>query len=180
MTKKPPVPTATPTEVRRIRTLFAHARPAYSIAESAAILGMSEEEIRRELEEGSVATLRFGGDVRIAWADLVWLGLVHRWTYRTVSDAVRGHRTAALLPPLVRVVPGRVELPRYQWRVLGLLAAARRREQGGAWSASDVLEEAVRDFVVASIDDWQEFETVFPGVRAASEWPERNLEKDGI
>jgi len=118
--------------------------------------------------------------VRIAWADVVWLGLVHRWTYRTVSAAVRGHRTAALLPPLVRVVPGRVELPRYQWRVLGVLAAARQREQGGAWSASDVLEEAIRNFVVSSIDDWREFETMFPGVRAASEWPERNLEKDGI
>jgi hypothetical protein len=52
--------------------------------------------------------------------------------------------------------------------------------RGGAWSASNVLEEAVHDFVVASIDDWQEFETVFPGVRAASEWPARDLEKDGI
>src|SRR5437762_10296669 len=93
-------------DVQRIRRVFAHAHPSYSVDESAALIGVSEAEIQRQLDDGSVTALRFGGEVRIAWSDLVWLGLAYRWTYRLVSDAVRGRRAAGLLPRLVRVIPG--------------------------------------------------------------------------
>jgi hypothetical protein len=134
------VPTATPTEVRRIRTLFAHARPAYSIAEGAAILGMSEDEIRRELEQGSVTTLRFGGDVRIAWADLVWLGLVHRWTYRTVTPAVPFCHLAfsAARPPERRYE--RVKVPH------GTLGGAFRQRR---WARGLQQSEAAKDIGIS-------------------------------
>ncbi len=154
-------------DLQRIRRLFADAQPSYGVAESAALLGLAEAEIRRELAEGNVAALQSGGETRIAWADLVWLGLMRRWTVRMLSDAVRGRR----MPALVRVVPGTLELPRYQWRVLALLAEERRREEGRAWSASDLVEEAISDFILPSGDDWQSLEAVAPGLRAASEWP---------
>src|SRR4051794_9966639 len=81
-----------PADLQRIMRLFAHAHPSYSVAESATLLGLAETEISRELGEGSITALQFGGETRIAWTDLVWLGLLHRWTFRMLTVALHGRR----------------------------------------------------------------------------------------
>jgi len=173
-------PWASRTEIQRIRRLFAHAHPSYSVAECAALLGVPAPAIQHQLDEGAITALRFGGELRISWTDVVWLGLISRWTYRMLSMAVRGRRAAGLLPRLVRVVPGTLELPRYQWQVLTMLAAERRRDEGRMWNASDLVEEAISNFIVPCIDNWPALETAAPGLRAASEWPGRDAEGQSL
>jgi len=170
-------PRASRADVQRIRTLFSDARASYDVAESAELLGVSVDEIRRHIDERAVTALFSGEEVRIRWADLVGLGLDERWGYRLLTDALRGNCGAAHLPSLVRVVRGTLLLPSYQWKVLPILAAQWRCDQGRAWTASDIVEKAISD-VLGDVTDWSALEAAIPGVRAASTWPERDFEED--
>ena len=123
--------------------------------------------MRAAIAEGTIEATRTGEALLIAWDDVVVLGLSHRWTYRILTAALRD-ADAPLLPPLVQVTPGRVELPRYQWQMLGALAERRSREERRALTVSDLLEEATSDLLARTQDDlWDEL----PGMRAAAAWP---------
>ncbi|HEX6100987.1 MAG TPA: hypothetical protein VF432_32010 [Thermoanaerobaculia bacterium] len=161
-----------PAEWKRIREVFLHRRPSYGSAEVPALLGIPESTLRQAIEEGTVAAIPSGGgELRIAWEDVVALGLEHRWTYRLLTAALRG-RSAAALPPLVRVKRGHVELPDYQWQILRLLAARRAHDERREITASDLLEEAVTTALLTPIDErgWERLDAALPGVRAAA-WP---------
>lgn len=126
--------------------------------------------MRQAIEQGTVAAIPEGAEVRISREEVVGLGLEHRWTVRTLAAALRG-LDAAALPELVRVRPGRIALPRYQWQVLELLAARRAEDGKREITASDLLEEAVSTAILAQIDDWETLEASIPGVREAAAWP---------
>lgn len=147
-------------ERERIREVFLARRESYDLSAAAQLLGISEEAVREAAAGGS--------EPRMGWEDVVALGLEQRWTYRMLTEALGPD--AAALPLLVRVVPRRVLLPRYQWDVLGLLAARRARDEQREITVSDVIEEAVAAYL-AAIDDWGALEASLPGVRAAAMWP---------
>jgi hypothetical protein len=160
-------------DIDRIKELFEQRRPSYSTNEAAALLGVALSRIQYHFDEGTVTPLHLPDEVRIGWADVVLLGLLHRWTFQLITEAVQGSSAEALLPPLVQATPGTLVLPRYQWTVLDLLASERRRSQGRAWNASDVVEEALRAFFIEG--DWEHLEAQAPGIRAALEWPANDL-----
>lgn len=161
-------------DLDRIKKLFEQRRPSYSIEEAAALLGIASRRIRHHFNEGTVMPLHLQGEVRIGWAEVVLLGLIHRWSLQLITEAVRGGSAEAILPPLVQATPGTIVLPRYLWTVLELLAAERQRTQRRAWNAGDVVEEAVRCFFIEG--DWEHLEAQAPGVRAALEWPANDVD----
>lgn len=161
-----------PTEWRRIRDLFRRRRDCYGAGEVAALLGIEEATVRRAILHGEIAARAAGGELRICWEDVVTLGLEHRWTVRTLTAALRGTRRAGdALPRLVRTVPGRIVLPRYQWQILRLLAERRAHSEGREITVSDLLEHAVTTALLMPIDDWEALDAALPGVRAANAWP---------
>lgn len=157
-------------EWKRIRALFLGRRASYDPAAVPGLLGIDPSTVQLAIDDGTVAAIRSGGEVRIAWEDVVALGLEHRWTYRMLTDALRG-RAGAALPRLVRVVTGCVVLPRYQWQILRFLAASQAREEGREITVSDLLEEAVSTALLTRNHDWERIEAALPGVRAAVAWP---------
>jgi hypothetical protein len=166
----------TPTEWTRIRRLFLARQASYSATEAAELLGIDERTIQEAGEEGALAEVPSDGDLRIAWEDVVALGLEHRWTFRMLTAALRG-RFRAALPPLVHVVAGRVALPRHQWQILRFLAARRARAECREITVDDLLEEAVSTAVLTQIIDWDTLEAAIPGVREAAAWPEGSDER---
>jgi hypothetical protein len=159
-----------PSEWRRIREVFLGRRASYDSAEVTSLLGIDATAVRQAIDEGTITAVPDGASLRIAWEDVVALGLEHRWTVRTLTAALRGLHGAAL-PPLVRAVAGRVVLPRHQWQILRFLAARQTRAERREITASDLLEEAVSTALLTRIDDWEPLERSLPGVRAAAAWP---------
>ena len=157
----------TSAEWKRIRELFVRRRDAYAPGEAAALAGIPPAAIGKAIAEGIVGPTAGGA---IPWEDVVALGLEHRWTIRTLTEALQG-RDRAALPPLVRAVAGRVVLPRYQWQILHFLAASRTRAERREITASDLLEEAVSTALLTRDQDWERLEAALPGVRAAAAWP---------
>jgi hypothetical protein len=159
-----------PTERERIREVFLGGRASYGAAEVPALLGINEARVRQAIDQGGIAAIADGAETRIAWEDVVTLGLEHRWTVRMITAALRGLDHASL-PDLVRVRPGQVVLPRYQWQVLRLLAARRAKAEKRKITVSDLLEEAVSMALLSRIEEWDRLEASLPGVRAAAAWP---------
>lgn len=168
-----PEPEPRITDIKRIQTLFEQRRPSYGLDEAAELLGISSNDIQYRLDEDTVTALHLPGEVRIAWADVILLGLLYRWTFQLITEALEGSSAEALLPAPVHTTPGTLVLPRYQWTVLDLLASERQREQGRTWSASDVVDEALRAYFLEG--EWENLERQSPGIRAAMEWPANDM-----
>ncbi len=156
------------TEWKRIRELFRGQRASYDVAEAAALTGIPPVTLQKAIDEGRFDLTESGA---MAWEDVVFLGLEHRWTVRMLTEALRGRELAAL-PPLVRAVAGRIVLPRYQWQILRFLAAERARTEHRRITAGDLVEEAVSNTLQTQNHDWDRLEAALPGVRAAAIWPE--------
>jgi hypothetical protein len=159
-----------PPEWRRIRQLFLERRASYDSAEVSTLLGVEPATVRQAVDGGAIAAVRSGEALRIAWEDVVALGLEHRWTYRMLAAALRGFDDAPL-PPLVRTVAGRVVLPRYQWQILRVLATRKAHDERRQIIVSDLVEEAVSSAFLTTIEEWEGLATSLPGVRAAAAWP---------
>lgn len=157
-------------EWSRIREVFLEPRASYSTAELPALLGIAPAAVRQAIEEGTITAIPVGRELRIVWEDVVALALEHRWTFRMLTEALRGcDRTA--LPPPVRVVTARVALPRYQWQLLRLLAARRTHAEHRQITVSDLLEEAITTTFLMQIENGDPLETSLPGLHAATAWP---------
>ena len=154
----------------RIRAVFLKPRAIYTVREAAALLRLPGQVVEDALADGTIAGQPCDGGVGLRWADVVVLGMEHRWTPRMLTEALR-RRNAPGLPPLVRTVPGRIVLPQYQWTVLRLLSARRARDERRELTISDLIEEAIMTAVLTRIDDWRNLESGQPGMRDAAEWP---------
>jgi hypothetical protein len=168
-----------PIEWKRIRRLFLMPQSSYTAAETSELLGIDDRTVRQAADEGTVTAIPPDGGLRIPWEDVVALGLEQRWTFRMLTEALRG-RSGTALPPLVRVVAGRVALPRHQWQVLRHLAERRARLEYREITVDDLLEEAVSTAVLTQIEDWEELEASIPGVREAAAWPSGESEAEAI
>jgi excisionase family DNA binding protein len=160
----------TASDWRRIREVFLQRRASYGVEEAGDLLRIPGSTVQAAIEEGTITSLELGTKREIGWEDLVVLGLQHRWTPRMLSVAL-GEGSGDVLPPLVRVVAGRVVLPLYQWKILRALAAQRSKDEEREITASDLIEEAVSTAVLTGIEDWTRLEALQPGIRAAAEWP---------
>lgn len=153
------------TDRARIRHVFLRARPWYGLGETAEVLGMTAESVREAIEDGVIDAVDFEGDLRIAWQELVVLGVLYRWTPRMVNTAVpRQH-----VPPLARSVRKPTDLPQYLWKLLDIIATERAAAEEREIAISDVIEEAIHH---ALLDQpLRSLEQRIPGIRLAAAWP---------
>jgi hypothetical protein len=143
-----------------IRELFLMPKAAYSLAESAAILGMSEADLRRCIAVDEIEGLPAGRLLLIEWAELVSFG-IDLWSQELVENAV-GSEIAQAIPELVRLTGLEVRIPRLHAVALAHVAARDGR------SVSTVVVSLLRDFVSAH-SEWLALEV--PGFADALAWP---------
>ncbi|HYC89487.1 MAG TPA: hypothetical protein VEO54_09780 [Thermoanaerobaculia bacterium] len=157
-------------EWNRIRELFLGRRESYATTELPALLGIAAAAVQQAIDDKTITPIPVGRELRVVWEDVVTLALEHRWTSRLLTDALRRFPRAPL-PPLLRVTPARVTLPRYQWHILRLLAARQSRADRRDITVSDLLEQAVTTAFIMRIEDWEELEKSLPGVSDTVSWP---------
>jgi hypothetical protein len=143
-----------------IRELFLVPKRVYSLAEAAAILDLSEDDIRRCIEAGEIEGVPAGRLLLIEWAELVSFG-IDFWSQEHVENAV-GADIAQAIPELVRLTELEVRIPR-----LHAVALARVAARDGE-SLSTVVVSVLRDFVSAH-SEWLTLEV--PGFAEAFGWP---------
>jgi len=144
-----------------IRNLFLQPRPTYSVAETAALLGMSRNEVRRWMEAGELEGVGSAEGVVLPWGELVSFGLDF-WSQEVVEAAL-GEELASALPELLRLTGLEVRIPRMQ------VVALERLAEASATSVSTVLTRELRDLVSAHAG-WLSLEV--PGFAAALQWPD--------
>lgn len=158
---------ASPSDRQRIRELFTNRRTAYGLAEAASALGLSPDAVRQAIASGAVDGAGRGDEVRLAWEEVVTLAALRRWTPRIMSNALPD----GMVLPLAKRERRRVDLPRYMWELLAILAAERTAAEGRLLTVSDLIEEAVDQTHVSGITPWSSIEERIPGVTAATVWP---------
>lgn len=156
-----------PSDRARIRRLFLRARPWYGLGEAAGLLAMTVDEVRRAIEDGVIEAVDFDGELRIAWQEVVVLGMLQRWTPRIISTALPPQQ----VPPLARSARRPVHLPRYLWDLLALLARERSTNEDRELTISDLVEEALHHAVLADLESAEEMERQIPGIRKTAAWP---------
>jgi hypothetical protein len=147
--------------VENIRSLFLHPRPAYSIAEAAALLGMGWRDVRGWIESGEVEGVDSDDGLVLPWAELVSFGMEF-WSQEVVEEAL-GAEMAEAIPELLRLTDLEVRIPRMEVVTLERLAAA------DGMTVSAVLARELLGLVSVH-SEWLSREV--PGFAAAFAWPE--------
>jgi hypothetical protein len=161
----PPTPRRRRTDRARIRHVFLRARPWYGLGEAAEVLAMTEDQVKEAIEDGVIDAVDFEGDPRIAWQELVVLGVLYRWTPRLIATAVpRQH-----VPPLARSVRKPIDLPHYLWELLALVTTERTVAEERELTVSDIIEEAIHHALLDKTP--RALEQRLPGIRLAAAWP---------
>jgi mannose-1-phosphate guanylyltransferase len=144
----------------RIRHIFLSPRPTFALMSAASLLGMTLNELKRKIEEGSIVAVsttlgqRLTREETIAAAMQIWEQLI-------IEDAL-GQDAATVLPEAIRLVELRARVPRYQWEMLRYLA------QRHGTSVDDVLTRELEDVACAHSDELAE---AVPGFDLALVWP---------
>lgn len=150
------------TTQERIRQIFLQPRDAYTIEETATLLGYSNAEILVAISRGDLAVEAAGEIPRIEWEELA-LAAVERWPQEVIEDAL-GTDSPSVVPELVRLTELRVRVPRYGVIVLGRLAQRQRT------TINDIVARQLLDLTVAESDLLGQS---VPGLDAAVRWPMR-------
>jgi hypothetical protein len=148
------------TEIAKIRQLFLHPHPTYSVPDAAALLGVSEDELRGWIDVGEVESVGAEEAEELPWDEVVSFGM-ERWSQDVVEEAL-GADVARVLPELVRLTDLEVRIPRMQVVALERLAAIDDE------SVSAVLTRELRDLVSVH-SEWLALEV--PGFADALAWP---------
>jgi hypothetical protein len=153
----PPTLSPTPTRIRR---LFLDAKPTYTLAEAAELLGMRRRVVRGWMEVGELEGVETTDGVVLPWGELVSFAMGF-WEPEEIEAAL-GAELAEAIPELLQLTDLEVRLPRMEVVALERVAAREGR------SVSAVLSRELLDFVSAHAE-W--LSKVVPGFAAAFEWP---------
>jgi len=96
--------------VSAIRTLFLHPHPTYPLPHAAALLGMSEQELRGWIEAGEVEAVGTTETAELPWDEVVSFGMEF-WSQEVVEEAL-GEDVARVIPELLRLTDLEVRIPR--------------------------------------------------------------------
>lgn len=151
-------------DVEKIRTLFLHPLPTYTIPEAASLLGMDWREVRACVEVGELEGVDTSEGLRVPWSELVSFGM-DVWSQEVVEEAL-GAEVAEAIPELLRLTDLEVRIPRMEVVALERVAARDGK------SVDSVLARELLDFVSAH-SRWLEREV--PGFMAALAWPDAPL-----
>lgn len=108
----------------RVRAVFLAPKPAYAVAETAAVLGWSASEIAEAIAGGQIETTETAEGVLIEWQEVAVM-LTSQYPQAAVEEAL-GAEITSVMPELVRLSELRVQIPRYQTAMLHNLAERER------------------------------------------------------
>ncbi len=104
----------------RVRTLFLSPREFYSPPEAAELLGWSQPELTRALQDGELEGERTCSGYRIAWQEVA--AMTTAQYPQAVIEQALGNDIASVMPEIVRLAELRVQIPRYEVVMLAKLA----------------------------------------------------------
>jgi len=119
--------------------------PHLDLLSAARLLGITLEELARDIDDGVIVAASTRGGVRISRREMI-AAAMRVWEQTVIEDAL-GVDAAAVLPEAIRLVPLRVRVPRYQHDVLVALAARRRT------SVDEIVTRELEDVACAHAEE---------------------------
>lgn len=144
----------------RIRHIFLWPRPNFPLMTAAGWLGMSFEELKKEIADGVILTVSTQLGKRITHEEMV-AAAMRIWEQGVIEEAL-GDDAAGVLPEAIRLVELRARIPRYQREMLHYLA--RRNDT----TVDEVLAGELEDVACAHAE---ELSQALPGFANALAWP---------
>jgi hypothetical protein len=145
----------------RIRDLFLHPHPTYSIADAASVLGMDVREVQGWVEAGELEDVETESGLVLPWAEVVSFAM-DLWSQEVIEEAL-GDDLELVIPELVRLTLLEVRVPRFE--IVALERVAGREGK----SVDAVLARELLDFVSVH-SPWIGMEIA--GFAEALQWPE--------
>ncbi len=150
----------TPTDPYDIRRIFLTPRPNLPLMTAAERLGMSLQELKRDIADGAIVAVSTRVGTRVTKEEMIATAM-RLWDQSVIEEAL-GDDAATLIPEAIRLVELRARVPRYQRDVLRELA---RRD---GTSVDAVLTRELEDVASAHAE---ELAVVLPDLAAALAWP---------
>ena len=150
----------TPPTAHDIRRIFLTPRPNLPLMTAADRLGMTLQELKRDIADGAIVAVSTAVGTRVPKEEMIATAM-RLWDQSVIEEAL-GDDAARLIPEAIRLVELRARVPRYQRDVLRELA---RRD---GISIDAVLTRELEDVASAHAE---ELATVLPELASALAWP---------
>jgi len=150
----------TPPTTQDIRRIFLTPRPNLPLMTAAGRLGMTLQELKRDIADGAIVAVSTGMGTRVTKEEMIATAM-RLWDQSVIEEAL-GDDAPRLIPEAIRLVELRARVPRYQRDVLRELA----RRDGTSIDA--VLTRELEDMASAHVE---ELASVLPELRVALAWP---------
>jgi hypothetical protein len=128
-----------------IRRMFLHRGPNVALISAAELLGITINDLKRDIDDGAIVAVSTGVGLRIPKEELI-AAAMRRWE-QGVIEAALGDDAAIVLPEAIRLVLLRVRVPRYQRDMLVALA------QRHGTSVDEVLTRELEDVASAHAEE---------------------------
>lgn len=148
----------TPAQIRRI---FLSPRPNVALMTAADLLGMTLQDLKRDIDDGVIVATSTRLGVRIGREEMI-AAAMRLWEQAVIEDAL-GEDAAVVLPEAIRLVLLRVRVPRYQRDMLVALA------QKHGTTIDEIVTRELEDVACAHA---VELAGVVPTLDAGLSWPE--------
>lgn len=145
-----------------VRQIFLNSPESVPVGRAAELLGISLQELERDMDDGAIVAVSTSGKPRIDREELMATAM-QKFEQARIEEAL-GEDAVAVLPEAIRLVDLRSRVPRYQRDVLEALATQR------GTSVDDVLTRELEDVVSAYADD---VAAQVPALADALAWPGR-------
>jgi hypothetical protein len=136
------MPNPTPAHIRRI---FLSARPHVDLTAAAELLGVTLEELERDIGDGVIVATSTPSGLRMGREEMV-AAAMRGWEQSVIEEAL-GEEEVGVLPEAIRLVLLAVRVPRYQREVLVALA-----ERAGT-SVDEIVRRELEDVACAHAEE---------------------------
>jgi hypothetical protein len=150
----------TPPDPYDIRRIFLTPRPNLPLMTAAERLGMTLQELKRDIADGAIVAVSTRVGTRVTKEEMIATAM-RLWDQSVIEEAL-GDDASRLIPEAIRLVELRARVPRYQRDVLRELA----RRDGTSIDA--VLTRELEDVASAHAE---ELAAALPDLSAALAWP---------
>ncbi len=144
----------------RIRRIFLNRGPNFALITAAELLGITINELKRDVDDGVIVAVSTGVGMRIPKEELI-AAAMQVWE-QGVIEAALGDDATRVLPEAIRLVLLRVRVPRYQRDMLVALATRH------GTTVDDALTRELEDVACAHAED---LAALVPALNEALAWP---------
>lgn len=145
----------------QIRRIFLGPRPNVALMTAADLLGMTLQDLKRDIDDGVIVATSTPLGARISREEMI-AAAMRLWEQTAIEDAL-GEHAGAVLPEAIRLVLLRVRVPRYQRDMLVALA------QKHGTTIDEIVTRELEDVACAHA---VELGGVVPTLAAGLSWPE--------